>query len=73
MKDLKHLIYFEGLLENQDNELVKQAHSVLILLTYSTARKSTNVNRKSQIITNFARKKQQANGKRQGRHPSERP
>ncbi|MBQ1549224.1 MAG: 2-hydroxyacyl-CoA dehydratase, partial [Clostridia bacterium] len=27
MKDLKHLIYFEGLLENQDNELVKQAQA----------------------------------------------
>ncbi|WP_459129648.1 2-hydroxyacyl-CoA dehydratase family protein [Guggenheimella bovis] len=25
MKDLKHLIYFEGLLENPDNELVKKA------------------------------------------------
>ena len=25
MKDLKHLIYFEKLLENADNELVKQA------------------------------------------------
>ncbi len=25
MKDLKHLIYFENLLENQENELVKQA------------------------------------------------
>ena len=27
MKDLKHLIYFESLLENADNELVKQAQS----------------------------------------------
>ena len=27
MKDLKHLIYFESLLENQDNELVKQAQA----------------------------------------------
>ena len=27
MKDLKHLIYFEGLLENADNELVKQAQN----------------------------------------------
>ncbi len=27
MKDLKHLIYFEGLLENADNELVKQAQA----------------------------------------------
>ena len=25
MKDLKHLIYFEGLLDNADNELVEQA------------------------------------------------
>ena len=25
MKDLKHLIYFENLLENADNELVEQA------------------------------------------------
>ena len=25
MRDLKHLIYFENLLENADNELVKQA------------------------------------------------
>ena len=25
MKDLKHLIYFESLLENADNELVKKA------------------------------------------------
>ena len=25
MKDLKHLIYFEKLLENADNELIKQA------------------------------------------------
>ena len=27
MKDLKHLIYFEGLLENADNELVKEAQA----------------------------------------------
>ena len=27
MKDLKHLIYFEGLLENADNELVKKAQA----------------------------------------------
>ncbi len=27
MKDLKHLIYFEGLLENADNELVRQAQA----------------------------------------------
>ena len=27
MKDLKHLIYFESLLENADNELVKQAQA----------------------------------------------
>lgn len=27
MKDLKHLIFFEGLLENADNELVKKAQS----------------------------------------------
>ena len=27
MKDLKHLIYFENLLENADNELVKQAQA----------------------------------------------
>ena len=27
MKDLKHLIYFEGLLENADNDLVKQAQA----------------------------------------------
>ena len=25
MKDLKHLIYFENLLENANNELVRQA------------------------------------------------
>ena len=25
MKDLKHLIYFESLLENADNELVRKA------------------------------------------------
>ena len=27
MRDLKHLIYFENLLENADNELVKQAQA----------------------------------------------
>ena len=27
MKDLKHLIYFESLLENADNDLVKQAQA----------------------------------------------
>ena len=27
MKDLKHLIYFESLLENADNELVRQAQA----------------------------------------------
>ena len=27
MKDLKHLIYFESLLENADNELVKKAQA----------------------------------------------
>ena len=27
MKDLKHMIYFENLLENADNELVKQAQA----------------------------------------------
>ena len=27
MKDLKHLIYFEDLLQNQDNELIKQAQA----------------------------------------------
>ena len=27
MKDLKHLIYFEDLLQNQDNELTKQAQT----------------------------------------------
>ena len=27
MKDLKHLIFFENLLENADNELVKQAQA----------------------------------------------
>ena len=27
MKDRKHLIYFESLLENADNELVKQAQA----------------------------------------------
>ena len=27
MKDLKHLIYFENLLENADNELVRQAQA----------------------------------------------
>ena len=27
MKDLKHLMYFEHLLENADNELVQQAQS----------------------------------------------
>ena len=27
MKDLKHLIYFESLLENADNELIKQAQA----------------------------------------------
>ena len=27
MKDLKHLIYFEDLLENQDNELIKKAQA----------------------------------------------
>jgi hypothetical protein len=27
LKDLKHLIYFESLLENADNELVKQAQA----------------------------------------------
>ena len=27
MRDLKHLIYFESLLENADNDLVKQAQA----------------------------------------------
>jgi hypothetical protein len=27
MKDLKHLLYFENLLQNADNELVQQAKS----------------------------------------------
>ena len=27
MRDLKHLIYFESLLENADNDLVKQAQT----------------------------------------------
>ena len=27
MKDLKHLIYFESLLENADNELIRQAQA----------------------------------------------
>ena len=30
MKDLKHLIYFEDLLENADNELVEQAKAILM-------------------------------------------
>lgn len=32
MRDLKHLIYFESLLENADNDLVKQAQAELSLI-----------------------------------------
>ena len=35
MRDLKHLIYFESLLENADNDLVKQAQAEGNLLPYA--------------------------------------
>ena len=37
MRDLKHLIYFESLLENADNDLVKQAQAEGCLLYTSDA------------------------------------